>query len=439
MNGRKRYTGEVYSFFRSEKRIGKGGNGAVYDIELDNTTSELSLVAKFFEYEGADKERRYDRFRNEIKALRELKDVDGIMKVLDMHCPQSLSKNADEAWYLMPKAAPYKVNRNSNAYQKIQDMLRLAQIIQGIHERGGAHRDIKPENILILNGKLMLSDFGLYWGTDEERLTELNDRIGPYKIMPPELERVQTGLDLDFRPSDVYLFSKVLWMTLKGDNIGYRGQYQRGDVQIYLNKDDFNAITFEPIHKLMEESTFEEMEKRISIQKCIEYMELQCQILKEDKRVYLSDDLMNKLLYDEYTKKIIARSKPDAMVYEDKVTIIKMLSDVIPISNIFVKSLKSDLTLKQIQVNDFHMGESGICSLLYYDNGIKRKEYLMSVKNMSYLNSNSDILLQLDNISSTDEEYIAYSRAQHGLGNVSPRIYFSADEQVVIKGRGLCE
>lgn len=39
--------------------------------------------------------------------------------------------------------------------------------------------------------------------------------------MPPELENVQTDLDLDFRPSDVYLFAKVLWMTLKGDNIGF--------------------------------------------------------------------------------------------------------------------------------------------------------------------------------------------------------------------------
>ena len=43
-------------------------------------------------------------------------------------------------------------------------------------------------------------------------------------------------------------------MTLKGDNIGFRGQYQRGDSQIFLNKVKFgNVITLEPIHRLMQD------------------------------------------------------------------------------------------------------------------------------------------------------------------------------------------
>ena len=375
-----------------------------------------------------------NRFKNEIIALNALKGIEGIMEVIDKQCPHVVPQTKDEAWYLMPKAKPYKLNRKRNIYSKILEMLQLARIIQSIHERDKAHRDIKPENILVLNGKLVLSDFGLCWGIGEERLTGLNERVGPYKIMPPELERVQTDLDLDFKPSDVYLFSKVLWMTLKGDNIGFRGQYQRGEVQIYLNKEDYdNVITLEPIHKLMEEATFEEMGKRISIQKCIEYLELQRKILNREEYELLSNEFVSQLLYDEYSKKIIACSKPDELTYKDAAIITHMLRDIIPISNIFVKSLHSDQNIKQIQITDFQVGMDGICKLLYYNKGIKIKEYLLNISKMNYSNYSSVISLELNDISLVDEGYIAYSAAGHGFGNEYPRVYFSSGEKIIIK------
>lgn len=435
MNGKKKYKGELYSFFRSEKSIGSGGNGAVYDVEFDgNEELGFPVVAKFFEYNGADKEKRYHRFKNEIITLNTLKGIEGIMEVIDKQCPNNVPQTKDEAWYLMPKAKPYRINRKSDIYSKILEMLQLARIIQSIHEMDKAHRDIKPENILVLNGRLVLSDFGLCWGIGEERLTRLNERVGPYKIMPPELERVQTDLDLDFKPSDVYLFSKVLWMTLKGDNIGFRGQYQRGDVQIYLNKEDYgDVITLEPIHKLIEEATFEKMEKRISIQKCIEYLELQCKILKSEEDKSLSDEFVNQLLYDEYSKKIITSSKPDELIYEDSAIIIRMLKEIIPVSNIFVESLRNGQKPKQILITDFEDSTNGIYKLLYYNKGIKIKEYLLNINKMNYSNLSSIISLELNNISLVEEGYIAYSETGHGFGNEYHRIYFSSDEKIIIK------
>ena len=46
MNGRKKYIGESYSFYRKNRPIGKGGNGAVYEVELlsDNGLGGLSTL-----------------------------------------------------------------------------------------------------------------------------------------------------------------------------------------------------------------------------------------------------------------------------------------------------------------------------------------------------------------------------------------------------------
>lgn len=142
---------------------------------------------------------------------------------------------------------------------------------------------------------------------------------------------------------------------------------------------------------------------------------------------------ISQLLYDEYSKKIIACSKPDELTYKDAAIITHMLRDIIPISNIFVKSLHSDQNIKQIQITDFQVGMDGICKLLYYNKGIKIKEYLLNISKMNYSNYSSVISLELNDISLVDEGYIAYSAAGHGFGNEYPRVYFSSGEKIIIK------
>lgn len=118
---------------------------------------------------------------------------------------------------------------------------------------------------------------------------------------------------------------------------------------------------------------------------------------------------------------------------KDAAIITHMLRDIIPISNIFVKSLHSDQNIKQIQITDFQVGMDGICKLLYYNKGIKIKEYLLNISKMNYSNYSSVISLELNDISLVDEGYIAYSAAGHGFGNEYPRVYFSSGEKIIIK------
>ena len=347
-----------------------------------------------------------------------------------MQCPEGTPQSKNEAWYLMPKAKVYRVNQKKDIYYKITDMLQLAHIIQNIHKKEGAHRDIKPENILILNDKIVLSDFGLYWNVREDRLTVTNERVGPYKIMPPELENVQDDLEIDFRPADVYLFAKVLWMTLKEDAIGFRGQYQRGDAQIYLNKEKYeNVVTLEPIHKLMEEATFDEMRKRISIAKCIEYLELQCKIMIEPKSI--SKGKIDQLQYEEYSKRVIANNEPDEVSYTDKNIISDMLKGIISLADFYIESIETNRR-EQIQITDIVAEQRDSCKLLLYIDGNKIKEYLLNIKVMRYSKSNGKIVLELGNDLKVTESYVPYAGSRRGFGNIYSQVYLSSNERIII-------
>lgn len=430
MSGRKKYKGEKYSFSKKNK-LGKGGNGAVYDIEAEEI--EYPVVAKFFEYEGVEKEMRYNRFKKEIEFAYKMREVDGIIPIIDKNLPQNTPKSKDEAWFLMPKAKPYKVNKSNLITDKIDDMMRLAQILKSLHQKNCAHRDIKPENILILNDKLMLSDYGLVWESEEDRLTKTNERIGPYRILPPELEHVLPEPEIDFRLSDVYLFAKVLWMTLKEDNIGFRGQYTRGDAQIYLQREKYSVSTFEPIHRLLEETTNGKPHDRINIDKCMEYLKLQKEVLVYNEYGPSFEEKINQFKYDEYSKEIIEQSSPSELSYTEKNTIYKMLKNVIPVANIYIKRTGEYTEEKKIYISDFEVCSDKVCLLTYFFKGRRIKDYQLNIKKMIYLKETGDILLELETLDVIEQGYVSFEHSTKDINNEFSKIYLTPAETIIVK------
>lgn len=81
----------------------------------------------------------------------------------------------------MRKAVPFKLNNRKDIKLKLKDMISLAKIIMSLHNENLAHRDIKPENILFLDGEIKLGDFGLVWCDIQDRITDYNERVGPYR------------------------------------------------------------------------------------------------------------------------------------------------------------------------------------------------------------------------------------------------------------------
>lgn len=322
--------------FKLGEEIGGGGNGKVYNVSiiegeqwLKDNWSEIDiehLVVKFFSVDNKrDKklrEERYRRFRREISTLKEIGDsIHGIIPMIDSYCCEKCPKSDDEAWYIMPRAQSKRIKRKEKLENILNDMLQLAETIKLIHEHNIVHRDIKPDNILIYNNRICLCDFGLVY-IESEPLTQLGEKIGPLKILPPEMDGIWEQIrGCDYKSSDVYLFVKVVWMYIKGDRYGFRGEYRRGDVQIYLKKSELEIKTLEPIHKMLEGGTKTNYTDRISIEDCISLLKKQLAVCNGT----MDREQLQEYIYEENMLHFKNTETPNMVSYTEENTIKKFM------------------------------------------------------------------------------------------------------------------
>lgn len=329
-------------------RVGGGGNSIVYCIPGCQPEKVIKIFSVAQGLDRSRKEKRYQRFCKEIRVQGELADqMKGVLPVYDSYFPDVYSET-DPAWYTMPKANKFFLFDKRTLEEKLRRMLELAEIISELHRKRMAHRDIKPENVLIYKGKIHLADYGLIWIDGEESLTLIDERLGPSRIMPRELEEREDIQKCDYQKSDVYLFAKVMWMYLKEDKYGFKGEYTRGEQQIYLDLKQCRDKTLEPLHLLMEGATKQEWSNRISIDKCIELIKHELLILKgefpsEREREYIKKERLS------YYK---ANVKEDAKAYEESSKITPFLYDMKPMLEINSMLWREKVVLRPITVKE---------------------------------------------------------------------------------------
>lgn len=360
--------GKVYQnshiSFTLGEEIGSGGNGKVYHVNiregkqwLKENWSEIDtehLVVKFFSVDNKRnkklREERYRRFCREISTLNKIgSSIPGIIPIIDSYCCKNCPKSDDEAWYIMPKAQPRRINRREKLEYILRDMLQLAETINLIHECNIVHRDIKPDNILIYNNRICLCDFGLVH-MESEPLTQVGEKIGPLKILPPEMDGMWELIkDYDYKLSDVYLFVKVVWMYIKGDYYGFRGEYQRGDTQIYLDKTNVKIKTFEPIHEMLEGGTKTNCMDRISMKECISLLK---------KQISVCDGTMDKkqleeCIYKENVLHFKNTAIPDVVSYNNANTIKKFMEQPVDGYRFVISDGNSSIEIDPLDITNY--------------------------------------------------------------------------------------
>lgn len=175
------------------QEIGRGGMGVVWLAE-DRTIGRRVAIKELHLPAGVPEDERRvleERVLREARAAGRLNDP-GIVTVYDV------LQEAGATYIVMELIqAPTLtaiVTRQGPLPQEAVVRLasQLLDALESAHAAGIVHRDVKPSNIMVLpNGRVKLTDFGIAQSTDDPRLTTSGTLVGSPTYLAPEVIRGQ--------------------------------------------------------------------------------------------------------------------------------------------------------------------------------------------------------------------------------------------------------
>jgi len=190
--------------YRLVRRIGRGGMGVVHealDEELGRTVA-LKLLDQAARGDAALRE----RFLREARAAARLAHPN-IAAVFD----------AGDGWLAMRRVdgPPLHLAPPSDLRTKAGWVRDAALAVQHAHEAGIVHRDVKPHNLLLEEGRVFVTDFGLAKEIDvDSSLSRSGHLLGSPSYMAPEQAQGRVHA-VDAR-TDVFGLGATLYHLLTG-------------------------------------------------------------------------------------------------------------------------------------------------------------------------------------------------------------------------------
>ena len=187
--------------------LGEGGQAHTFRVR--NIKDNREGVVK--RLKNADSQARLQRFRHEAEAAKAL-DHPGIPRMLDLDLEDpgpyivfEYRKGRNLEQYVEEKHSPLEI---------LEIMLKVHEVMAYVHSKGSCHRDLKPKHVIIEeNGHVGIIDFGLVYFENHARVTMVEEAVGSFRYMAPELE---DGLGSVSLSCDVYSLGKMLYFALSG-------------------------------------------------------------------------------------------------------------------------------------------------------------------------------------------------------------------------------
>ena len=199
--------------YRLVEKIGQGGMATVWradDLALGRQVAIKVLLS--FVAERTDSAERFER---EARALAGIRHAN-VLQLYD-YLPAEADEPARLVMELLsgPPLHRFVVERGTPLPEVAA--LIVAEVAAGlvaVHARGIVHRDVKPENIILDEGRVVLTDFGVARVAVQERsaLTQTGAIIGSPTYMSPEQAR---GEEIDAR-SDQFALGSMLYFLCTG-------------------------------------------------------------------------------------------------------------------------------------------------------------------------------------------------------------------------------
>lgn len=196
--------------YEVQEIIGVGGMAVVYKA-YDNVDDRIVAV-KILKDEFLQNDDFVRRFKNESKAIAVLSHPN-IVKVYDVSFGERLQYIVMEyvdgitlKEYIQKQGA---VTWNDALFFTTQ----ILRALQHAHDKGIVHRDIKPQNIILLaNGNIKVTDFGIARFSRSETKTLTENAIGSVHYISPE----QAKGEFTDEKADIYSLGVVLYEMLAG-------------------------------------------------------------------------------------------------------------------------------------------------------------------------------------------------------------------------------
>jgi serine/threonine protein kinase len=205
--------GESLGEYRLLREIGRGAMGVVFEAaKPDGSLLAIKVLQPPKGADGEPETRLRQRFLREARALGAV-DHPNVVRVFEageaggrLYLAMELLHGADLRSLITTDAA-VPVDR------AVDIGVQLCAALEAVHHAGVVHRDVKPENVLVLeDGGVKLTDFGVAWMASEATLTQTGAVLGSPAYMSPE-QILGGAVD---RRSDLFSAAATLYHLVAG-------------------------------------------------------------------------------------------------------------------------------------------------------------------------------------------------------------------------------